>query len=447
MLFDPQIRAVGVGADDAERRACVGRPLPGDQRAGPHREEPALRPASASPSESSVNPAARQPVAPTVTQTWNGDGDASMNSQRPCGLAAWFSILTGIADDLGDRVQWCPIHCRSRLLAPLTPAAIFLVVTIDEGGEAAVHDALADISGLVRAVGFRDPTKHLSVVTSIGSDAWDRLFSGPRPAELHPFVELQGAASPRPSTPGDLLFHIKASRWTCASSWRARSSRRCGAVTVVDEVHGFKFFDNRDLLGFVDGTENPDRPTGGVRHRDRRRGSGLRGRLLRARAEVPARHGGVERAVGHREQEQVIGRTKLDDIEMDDDVKPANSHIALNVIEDEDGNELKIVRHNMPFGEIGKGEFGTYYIGYSRTAAVTERMLGNMFIGDPPGNTDRILDFSTAVTGGMFFTPTVDFLDDPPPLRIRSRGRRQRSPRARPATDHCRIGSLKGTPR
>jgi putative iron-dependent peroxidase len=101
---------------------------------------------------------------------------------------------------------------------------------------------------------------------------------------------------------------------------------------------------------------------------------------------------------------------------MDDAVKPPNSHIALNVIEDEDGTELKIVRHNMPFGQIGKGQFGTYFISYSRTAAVTERMLRNMFIGDPPGNTDRILDFSTAVTGGKFFTPIVDFLNDPPPL-------------------------------
>ena len=101
----------------------------------------------------------------------------------------------------------------------------------------------------------------------------------------------------------------------------------------------------------------------------------------------------------------MIGRTKLDDIELDDDVKPANSHIALNVITDDDGNELKIVRHNMPFGELGKGEFGTYFIGYSRTPAVTERMLRNMFIGDPPGNTDRILDFSTAVTGGHVLLP------------------------------------------
>jgi putative iron-dependent peroxidase len=128
------------------------------------------------------------------------------------------------------------------------------------------------------------------------------------------------------------------------------------------------------------------------------------------------------------EQERVIGRTKLDDIELDDAVKPANSHVALNVIEDVAGNELKIVRHNMPFGEIGKGEFGTYFIGYSRTAAVTERMLRNMFIGDPPGNTDRVLDFSTAVTGSTFFIPIVDFLNDPPPLPDRIRWCRQAHP-------------------
>jgi len=97
----------------------------------------------------------------------------------------------------------------------------------------------------------------------------------------------------------------------------------------------------------------------------------------------------------------------------------------------------------MPFGELGAGEFGTYYIGYSRTPEVTERMLRNMFLGDPPGNTDRILDFSTALTGGLFFSPTVDFLDDPPPL--------PQSPAPPTAvTPHSEdgslaIGSLKGT--
>jgi putative iron-dependent peroxidase len=335
------------------------------------------------------------------------------------------------------------------VLAPLTPAAIFLVATIDEGGEQTVHDGLGDISGLVRAIGFRDPTKNLSAVTSIGSDAWDRLFSGPRPAELHPFVALDGPRHSAPSTPGDLLFHLRAESMDVCFELATKIVDAMGeAITIVDEVHGFKFFDNRDLMGFVDGTENPD------------------GTLARSATQIgsedPDFAGGcyvhVQRYVhdldswnslSTEEQERVIGRTKLDDIELDDAVKPANSHVALNVIEDADGNELKIIRHNMPFGEIGRGEFGTYYIGYSRTPAVTERMLTNMFIGDPPGNTDRILDFSTALTGSMFFTPTVDFLDDPPPLADSDDRRDDPQPPTTAAVGDgsLGIGGLKGSTR
>ena len=302
------------------------------------------------------------------------------------------------------------------VLAPLTPAAIFLVATIVDGGQARVHDALTDLSGLVRAIGFRDPAKHLSLVTSIGSDAWGRLFAGPRPAELHPFPELRGARHHAPSTPGDLLFHIRAETLDVCFELAGRVIRAMGgAITVVDEVPGFRFFDNRDLLGFVDGTENPEGPPAVV--------------ATEIGDEDPDFAGGcyvhVQKylhdmdswdALSVAEQERVIGRTKLEDIEFPDDVKPANSHVALNVIEDADGNQLQIVRANMPFGEIGKAEFGTYYIAYSRTPSVTETMLRNMFIGDPPGNTDRILDFSTAVTGTLYFTPTADFLDDPPAL-------------------------------
>jgi porphyrinogen peroxidase len=331
------------------------------------------------------------------------------------------------------------------VLAPLTPAAMFLVLTIDEGGEATVHDALPDISGLVRAIGFRNPTKNLSVVASIGSHAWDRLFAGPRPAELHPFVALDGPRHRAPSTPGDVLFHLRAESldYCFELATKLVESMR-GAVTVVDEVHGFKFFDNRDLMGFVDGTENPDGPLAvsatAIGAEDPDFAGGCYVHVQRYLHDMAAWN-----SLSVEEQERVIGRTKLEDIELADDVKPPNSHLALNVIEDDDGNELKIVRHNMPFGEIGRGEFGTYYIGYSRSAAVTERMLRNMFIGDPPGNTDRILDFSTAVTGSMFFTPTVDFLDDPPPLADSAPAE---SPQATPPSDgSLRIGSLKGTPR
>jgi porphyrinogen peroxidase len=332
------------------------------------------------------------------------------------------------------------------VLAPLTPAAIFLVVTIDDGGEQTVHDALGDISGLVRSIGFRDPTKRLSVVTSIGCDAWNRLFSGPRPAELHPFVEIQGGRHHAPSTPGDLLFHIRAESMDVCFELAGRIvGAMGGAITVVDEVHGFKFFDNRDLLGFVDGTENPDGPIAvsatQVGDEDPDFAGGCYVHVQKYVHDMDSWN-----SLSTEEQERAMGRTKLDDIEMADAVKPVNSHIALNVITDPDGNELKIVRHNMPFGEIGKSEFGTYFIGYSRSPAVTERMLDNMFVGDPPGNTDRILDFSTALTGGMFFTPTTDFLDDSPPLADSAPA--QDEPPAVPVVSRdgsLGIGSLKGS--
>ncbi|WP_405066582.1 Dyp-type peroxidase [Kribbella sp. NBC_01510] len=301
------------------------------------------------------------------------------------------------------------------VLMPLTGSAIFLVVTIDPGGEATARDLLERMSGLVRSVGFRVPSGSLSCVTSIGSDVWDRLFSGPRPAELHPFIELKGRTHHAVSTPGDLLFHIRAAHQDqCFELASQIMNVLDGAATVVDEVHGFKYFEMRDLLGFVDGTENPT-------------GSEAQDAVLIG-DEDPGFAGGsyviVQKylhdlkawnALTVEQQERAVGRSKLEDIEMADDVKPSNAHIALNVIEDEDGNELQIVRDNMPFGTVGTQEFGTYFIGYAKTPSVTELMLRRMFIGEPEGNHDRLLDFSTAVTGTLFFTPPSDFLDDLPP--------------------------------
>ena len=331
------------------------------------------------------------------------------------------------------------------ILAPLTPAAIFIVVTIDDGGEETVHDALPDISGLVRAIGFREPPKRLSAIASIGSNAWDRLFSGPRPAELHPFVELTGPRHTAPATPGDLLFHIRAESLDVCFELADRILRSmAGAVTVVDEVHGFRYFDNRDLLGFVDGTENPDgalaTSSTAVGDEDPEFAGSCYVHVQKYVHDMSSWN-----SLSVDDQERVIGRTKLDDIELDDDDKPANAHIALNVITDDDGNELKIVRHNMPFGELRRSEFGTYFIGYSRTPQVTERLLRNMFLGDPPGNTDRILDFSTAVTGGLFFSPTVDFLDDPPPLPVPAKMATPPAPDRAAVKGSLSIGSLKGT--
>ncbi|HLG81693.1 MAG TPA: Dyp-type peroxidase [Bradyrhizobium sp.] len=297
--------------------------------------------------------------------------------------------------------------------APLSRAAIFLTVTInpDPDNAAAVRSFCADFSALVRAVEFRDLEAGLSCVMGIGSEAWDRLFGAPRPAELHPFREIRAGSRHAVSTPGDLLFHIRAKRMDlCFEMATLIMSRLAGIVTAVDEVHGFRYFDDRDLLGFVDGTENP-------------RGAEVVEAAIIG-DEDPAFAGGSYvitqkylhdmdgwNALSTEAQERIIGRAKLSDVELDDSVKPASAHNALTVITDESGEELAIVRDNMPFGRVGSGEYGTYFIGYCRTPRVTEQMLDNMFLGRPPGNYDRLLDFSRAVTGTLFFVPSLTYLD------------------------------------
>ena len=300
------------------------------------------------------------------------------------------------------------------IVTPLRTAAIFLVLTINLGGEDAVRDFLEDVSGIQRAVGFRLPEADLSAVVGIGSDAWDRLFGGPRPAELHPFRELRGDRHFAPATPGDLLFHLRADQMGLCFEFATQvMNRLAGVTTVQDEVQGFRYFDERDLMGFVDGTESPAGRAGeaaalvGAEDPDFTSGSYVT--VQKYRHDMDSWN-----SLSTEEQERVIGRLKLSDIEIPDDQKAPDSHVALNTIEHEDGNERQILRSNMPFGSPGSQEFGTYYIGYAASASVTEQMLENMFIGDPPGNTDRILDFSTAITGTLFFAPSADFLDDLP---------------------------------
>jgi putative iron-dependent peroxidase len=300
------------------------------------------------------------------------------------------------------------------VLGPFAEAAIFLVLTVDDGAEDDVRDLLADVAGLTRSVGVRISEGDLRAVVGIGADMWDRLFGDLRPAGLHPFRELAGAEHTAVSTPGDLLFHLRARRIDlCFELAGQLMNRLAGKVALADEVQGFKYFDQRDLLGFVDGTENPVGPAAvaaiTVGEEDPEFAGGSYVVVQKYLHDIDAWN-----ALTVEEQERAIGRTKLSDIEMSDDVKPANSHIALNVITEDDGTERQIVRENMAFGSPGSREFGTYFIGYTADPGVIEKMLTNMFIGDPPGNTDRILDFSTPITGSLFYVPTADFLDDPP---------------------------------
>jgi porphyrinogen peroxidase len=328
------------------------------------------------------------------------------------------------------------------VLSPLTASAIFLVATIEPGGEDVVRELLGDVAGLERTVGFRAPDGKLALVTGIGSGAWDRMFAGPRPAELHPFLEVHGPRHHAPSTAGDVLFHIRAAKLDlCFELASLIMDRLAGVVTVVDEVHGFKYFDDRDLLGFVDGTENPTGAAAAA--------------AVTVGAEDPDFTGAsyviVQKyvhdletwnAMSVEDQERAIGRRKLSNVELSDADKPASSHVALNTITEPDGTERQILRDNMAFGAVGTREFGTYFIGYASSPSVIEQMLRNMFVGDPPGNTDRILDFSTAQTGSLYFVPTAEFLDDLPPAPVTTEAELEPVPVATTAEAATTDGSL-----
>jgi porphyrinogen peroxidase len=331
----------------------------------------------------------------------------------------------------------------------LTRAAVFIIATIKSGGASrdAVRSLCGDLPALLRAVGFRDIEGNLSCVMGIGSDAWDVLFGAPRPAELHPFREIHAGPRHAIATPGDLLFHIRAKRMDLCFELATQIMARLGdGVTPVDEVHGFRFFDDRDLIGFVDGTENPT-----------------------AQAAIDAAYIGAEdeafaggsyvivqkylhdlaawNTLPTEAQERIIGRTKLSDIELDDAVKPTSAHNALTTIV-ENGKEIKILRDNMPFGNAARGEFGTYFIGYARSPRTVEQMLDNMFIGRPPGNYDRLLDFSRATSGNLFFIPAATFLenvgDDTPAETTAAETSAPPAAAASACDGSLGIGSLKG---
>ncbi len=337
----------------------------------------------------------------------------------------------------GPEKKASPPSVPQQVAAPLTRFAIFLVATIKPGPEnrATIRSFCGDLAAVIRAVEFRDIEAGLSCVMGIGSEAWDRLFGGPRPAQLHSFREFRAGDRQAVATPGDLLFHIRAKRMDLCFELATQILSRIGdAVSTEDEVHGFRYFDDRDIIGFVDGTENP-------------RGDAAMQAVLIGEEDAAFAGGSyviVQKylhdlagwnRLSTEAQERIIGRTKLSDIELDDSAKPTSAHNALTTIV-EDGKEVKILRDNMPFGRAGSAEFGTYFIGYSRLPGRIELMLENMFIGRPPGNYDRLLDFSRAVTGNLFFVPSATFLenvtDEPVPMAAIADGATAVEPGRRP---------------
>lgn len=293
--------------------------------------------------------------------------------------------------------------------------AFFIVLGINDQADAAdtIKAFAGGFSALVRSLKNRFPNANFGAVLGFGSKAWDLLFPGAaKPKELVEFQEIKGKKHTAVSTPGDLFIHIRANQVAlCHELATIMNSALKDVTHCISEVKGFRYFDGRAILGFVDGTENPEEA---ISHAYAYVGS-----------EDPEFTGGsyafIQKYLHNmdkwgdltvEQQEKVIGRKKYNDEELGDDVRPQSAHNVVSKAHDADGNELKIVRANMAFSNPAQGEYGTFFIGYARHFATTRQMLEHMFLGNGNGHSDRLLDFSTAVTGCLFFVPTFDFLDD-----------------------------------
>ena len=296
--------------------------------------------------------------------------------------------------------------------------AIFMVWGLPdcEKAKSAILEICDLLPAWVRSLLNRFPGTQTGAVMGFGALAWPALFPKRSvPPELKVFEEIRGERHVAPSTPGDLFFHLRSARLDVAQELAANISRVLAPFAEpVDETQGFRYLDGRALIGFVDGTENPE-------ELDASRFSRITGDNLFTGKDdhILGSYAFVQKylhdmrgweSLSVEDQEKAIGRRKYDDRELDDETKPPNAHNAVTNISDEDGEELKIVRANMPFANPTKGEWGTYFIGYAGKFSTTRRMLENMFIGDPVGNTDRLLDFSKPVTGTLFFVPSTDLL-------------------------------------
>lgn len=290
---------------------------------------------------------------------------------------------------------------------------VFNLVDVDKNRDGLI-DFFNNLSGIIRSMRTRFPALETSCVMGFGANAWSKLFPHlNKPKELATFEEIKGSKFTAVSTPGDLFFHIRALNMSCCYEFGSIISQKLeGMVTHVDEVHGFRYMDGRSIIGFVDGTENPEMEDERVAYavigdEDPEFTGGSYAFAQKYLHDINA-----WQSLTVEEQDKVIGRHKFNDVELTDEQKLPGSHNVVTNIQDENGDDLKIVRANMPFSNPSKNEYGTYFIGYARYFSTTRRMLENMFLGTENGATDELLRFSTAVTGTLFFIPSPTFLDD-----------------------------------
>lgn len=248
----------------------------------------------------------------------------------------------------------------------------------------------------------------LSGVVAIGAEAWQRLYPEAKPIALKPFPEMKQGERSAPETPCDLFFQIRCERQDINFVVARRVDALLGELAILQEsIPTFRYLDNRDLTGFVDGTENPE-----GEHREKVAIVGQEDRNFVGGSYVHLQRYVHNLAVWNNlevtEQEQVIGRSKTENVEFTGVNKPMCSHIKRSGIKDEGGDAVEILRQSMPYGDLK--EQGLYFVSYCRFADNFTRMLASMIYSDAEGNFDHLMKYTQAVTGAALFAPSREFL-------------------------------------
>lgn len=289
----------------------------------------------------------------------------------------------------------------------------FTVLKLTRDNQEAAQKAIqsfADRSqAIIRSLRIRD--SHLTAVSGLkvafgfSNHAWNYLFPNqPKPLELETYQTLNGPKYRMPATEGDLFFHIRASNEAVVYEAQTQFMRFLKAcTTVVDETKGFRYFEGRAIIGFIDGTEAPGVEDSAsyalIGDEDPKfiNGSYAFGQKWQHQMDF-------WNQLKTEDQEKAVGREKFTDIELDDEDKFSNAHNVTSKFE-KDGEEQKIIRMNVPFSNPASGQTGTYFIGYARHWLITKGMLQNML-----DQSDFLLQFSEILSGQLFFIPSRETL-------------------------------------
>lgn len=278
-------------------------------------------------------------------------------------------------------------------------------LTIDE-----LKEKLADLFTTRDRLITQHPNAQIKTGVAFGPALWAKLYNQ-TPEDFKQLEPIQGSFQ-MPVVPADVLIHVASQRTDiCFALSQSFFEGIQDKVEVLDERVCFRNFDGRDLTGFIDGTENPQFPDDRAEVALLGEDAGIftDGSFVFAQRYVHNLAKWKQLKVDA--QENVIGRTKLESIELDDEVKPKNAHIARVVIEDDEGEEMEILRHSLPYGD-GKGDQGLFFIAYTKNLEIIDHMLQPMFGTTGDGIHDRLLHFVTPVDGAYYFAPSEELLEE-----------------------------------